>query len=174
MKTVLIIFSFISFTRAETIKIEKINTASKKNGVSIKIYTDNFVNESQVTGWFNESTFWYYMTLHKVDGNISLLEKTSFKKPVTDIEIIKTGESIQLGFKMDRRIEESELHYIYNPSHIMASLRFPLIDVIASMETDRTNKFTNKDVKILKTKKVKRLIMTAFSGFLIFVLSLKV
>ena len=41
--------------------IKSMEIASKINGVSIKIHSDLILTPSQVTGWFNESTSWYYM-----------------------------------------------------------------------------------------------------------------
>ena len=53
-----------------------------------------------------------------------------------DIEAIKIGESIQLGFKMSQPVENFEFYH-NNTQELLIALRFPLSNVLASMEEDR-------------------------------------
>ena len=136
----IIIFLFSSLLIfCQTNNIKSIDIASKINGVSIKIHSDLILKPSQVTGWFNESTSWYYMTIHQTDGDTAFLELTQLVNSIKEVEVIKAGESLQLGFRMKVPVEDFEFYYSdINPELIIA-LRFPLSDVIASLESDQSN-----------------------------------
>ena len=69
------LLTFISIN-SQSVKIKSIDIASKMNGVSIKIYSDLILKPNQVAGWFNESTSWYYMTIHQAEGDTASLELT--------------------------------------------------------------------------------------------------
>ena len=60
----------------QTNQINKILISPKKNGMSINILSDMPLNKSQVTGWYNESNSWYYITIHNAAGDTLELEKT--------------------------------------------------------------------------------------------------
>ena len=137
-KPMLFLF-FLLFTslQAQTTWVQDISISSKKNGVFIKVRSNNALHPTQVAGWFNESSSWYYMTLHKADGDTAQLDKTKLFYPVIQIECIRAGESLQLGFRMAIPVEQFELYYAENPPELLASLRFPLSDVLTSIEQER-------------------------------------
>ena len=108
----------------------------KKNGVSIKILANFSIQPSQITGWYNQSNSWYYITIYNAFGDTVSLGKTKTNYPITDIEAIKIGESIQLGFKMSQPVENFEFYH-NNAQELLIALRFPLSNVLASMEEDR-------------------------------------
>ena len=136
----IIIFLFSSLLIfCQTNNIKSIDIASKINGVSIKIHSDLILKPSQVTGWFNESTSWYYMTIHQTDGDTASLELTQLVNSIKEVEIIKAGESLQLGFKMKIPVEDFEFYYSDINPELITALRFPLSDVIASLESDQSD-----------------------------------
>ena len=139
MRLIIIFFFSSLLIFCQTNNIKSIDIASKINGVSIKIHSDLILTPSQVTGWFNESTSWYYMTIHQTDGDTASLELTQLVNSIKEVEVIKAGESLQLGFRMKVPVEDFEFYYSdINPELIIA-LRFPLSDVIASLESDQSN-----------------------------------
>jgi len=95
MMRFILLFS-ISVLQSQSIWVQDIDVSSKKNGVFIKVRSDKPLNPEQVAGWFNESTSWYYMTLHEADGDTSQLEKAKLAYPVKQIECIRAGESLQI------------------------------------------------------------------------------
>ena len=136
----IIIFLFSSlFIFCQTNNIKSIDIASKINGVSIKIHSDLILKPSQVTGWFNESTSWYYMTIHQTDGDTASLELTQLVNSIKEVEVIKAGESLQLGFRMKVPVEDFEFYYSDINPELITALRFPLSDVIASLESDQSD-----------------------------------
>ena len=136
-----IITFFLSFISiySQTSKITSIDIASKMNGVSIKIHSDLILKPSQVTGWFNESTSWYYMTIHQAEGDTAFLELTKLANPIKEVEVIKAGESLQIGFRMKVPVENYEFYFSDLKPELMAALRFPLSDILASLESDQSD-----------------------------------
>ena len=121
-------------------QIHDILISSKMNGVSIKIRSDDVLNPSQVTGWFNESTSWYYLTIHQAQGDTARLELAKLFYPINRIEVIRTGESLQIGFRMAKPVEQFEFYYSEDPPELLLALRFPISDVMASLSSERAKK----------------------------------
>lgn len=135
---IILLFSLVSIY-GQTNTITSIDIASKMNGISIKIHSDLILKPNQVTGWFNESTSWYYMTIHQANGDTASLELAQLVKSIKEVEVIKAAESLQIGFRMRVPVENFEFYFSdVNPEFITA-LRFPLSDVIASIESDQLN-----------------------------------
>jgi len=139
MRLIIIFFFSSLLIFCQTNNIKSIDIASKINGVSIKIHSDLILKPSQVTGWFNESTSWYYMTIHQTDGDTASLELTQLVNSIKEVEVIKAGESLQLGFRMKVPVEDFEFYYSDINPELITALRFPLSDVIASLESDQSN-----------------------------------
>ena len=104
------LLTFISIN-SQSVKIKSIDIASKMNGVSIKIYSDLILKPNQVAGWFNESTSWYYMTIHQAEGDTASLELTKLANPIREVEVIKVGESLQIGFRIKVPVENFEFYF---------------------------------------------------------------
>ena len=132
----LLFLSLTTIIFGQNNRIENIDISTKKNGVSIKILANFSIQPSQITGWSNQSNSWYYITIYNAFGDTVSLGKTKTNYPITDIEAIKIGESIQLGFKMSQPVENFEFYH-NNTQELLIALRFPLSNVLASMEEDR-------------------------------------
>jgi hypothetical protein len=133
-------FIFIlSFTllQGQSTWIQDISVSTKKNGVFIKVRSDKPLDSNQVTGWFNESSSWYYMTLHQTSGDTAQLESAPLAYPVNRIECMRAGESLQIGFRLAIPVEQFEFYHSSDPPELLASLRFPLTDVLASMAKEK-------------------------------------
>ena len=132
------LLTFISIN-SQSVKIKSIDIASKMNGVSIKIYSDLILKPNQVAGWFNESTSWYYMTIHQAEGDTAALELTKLANPIREVEVIKVGESLQIGFRIKVPVENFEFYFSDINPELIAALRFPLSDIIATLESDQSD-----------------------------------
>ena len=136
------IFTIIALSGQIT-QIQDVLISSKMNGVSIKIRSDDVLNPSQVTGWFNESTSWYYLTIHRANGDTARLELAKLFYPIIRIEVIRAGESLQIGFRMAIPVEQFEFYYSEDPPELLLALRFPISDVMASLSSERPKKITS-------------------------------
>ena len=136
MNKYILLFCAFNIITGQTNQINKILISTKKNGISINISSDVPLNKSQVTGWYNESNSWYYMTIHNTKGDALELEKTKIYYPISIIEAVNTGESLQIGFKMDRPVEDFEFYFGEASNALLVALRFPLENVLATMEME--------------------------------------
>ena len=116
MKKKILLFCVFNIIIGQTNQINKILISPKNNGISINISSDIPLNESQVAGWYNESNSWYYMTIHNTKGDTAKLEQTKIYYPISSIEAFNTGESLQIGLKMKRPVEDFEFYFggMYN------------------------------------------------------------
>ena len=146
--TFLVVFNIVI---AQKSNIEKIDIDTKKNGITISIYSDIKIQTSQITGWYNSSTSWSYITIYNTGANMEALNKTFIDNGITEIEIIKLNESIQLGLRTVNPIEQFE----FNDSSdliITASLRYPVNQTLAYNEKkdENSKKYTNSLRLLLK------------------------
>ena len=51
------------------------------------------------------------MTIHQTDGDTASLELTQLVNSIKEVEVIKAGESLQLGFRMKVPVEDFEFYY---------------------------------------------------------------
>tara|TARA_B100001245_G_C22694171_1_gene338568 strand:- start:257 stop:688 length:432 start_codon:yes stop_codon:yes gene_type:complete len=77
------------------------------------------------------------MTLHKARGDTAQLEKVRLTYPVKQIECVRAGESLQIGFRLGTSVEQSEFYHASDPPELLASLRFPLSEVLASITQEK-------------------------------------
>ena len=134
-------------------QIEKINIASKKNGLTISIFSDVKIQPSQITGWYNPSTSWSYITVYNASGNIEALNKTFTSDGITALEIIQLDESLQLGLRTTNPIEQFEFYNKSADSTITASLRYPLNQALAYInKKEKDAKTNNKNLATLLKK----------------------
>ena len=134
-------------------QIEKINIASKKNGLTISIFSDVKIQPSQITGWYNPSTSWSYITVYNARGNIEALNKTFTSDGITALEIIQLNESLQLGLRTTNPIEQFEFYNKSADSIITASLRYPLNQALAYInKKEKDAKTNNKNLATLLKK----------------------
>ena len=150
MKKKILLFCVFNIIIGQTNQINKILISPKKNGISINISSDIPLNESQVAGWYNESNSWYYMTIHNTKGDTAKLEQTKIYYPISSIEAFNTGESLQIGLKMKRPVEDFEFYFGGANNSLLVALRFPLENVLATMEMEsltQTNENINDHIK---------------------------
>lgn len=121
----------------QSLKIQEVAISSKKNGVSIQLRSDQPINATQITGWYNISTSWYYITVYEAIGDSARLESVKIEYPIREVEVMPVGESLQLGFRMAIPVEQFEFYHSDSPPEVLAALRFPLSDVMASMTDEK-------------------------------------
>ena len=120
--------------------IKKIEILSKQNGISINIHSDLKIETSHITAWHNKSTSWSYITLYNTKGDIFSLNNTPTVNSITELEIIQLGESLQLGLRSKKPVENFEFYHEKNDSTIIASLRYPISEALAYIEKSNLEK----------------------------------
>ncbi len=114
--------------------ISSLSLETKQNGIFIRIQSTAPIPPAEVTGWSDENTGWFYITIHGADADTAKIESARHPYPVTKIECTRAGESIQIGLKLQTTVEQFEFYHSNDPPEILALLRFPLSEVLASIE----------------------------------------
>jgi len=120
------------------IGISSLFLETKQNGIFIRIRSTAPVPPAEITGWRNENTGWFYITIHGADADTAKIESAQRPYPVTKIECIRAGESLQIGFKLQTSVEQFEFYHFNDPPEILALLRFPLSEALTSIESIST------------------------------------
>ena len=90
------------------------------------------------------------MTIHNTKGDTAKLEQTKIYYPISSIEAFNTGESLQIGLKIKRPVEDFEFYFGGANNSLLVALRFPLENVLATMEMEsstQTNENINDHIK---------------------------
>lgn len=139
-RSIFFILSVATSLNGQESIIDKIEIVSKQNGISINIYSDIKIQTSQITGWYNASTAWSYITIYNAKGDTLSLNSTPKVDSVTDLEIIQLEESLQLGLRSINPVEQFEFYHDNSSSTITASLRYPISKVLTYIENNNIEK----------------------------------
>ena len=157
--------TIFSMVVAQKSNIERIDIDSRQNGVTINIISNIKIQRSQITGWYNSSTSWSYITIYNTVGNIDNLNKSDLDDGITDLEIIQLNESLQLGIRTVNSIEEFEFYH--DSDNIMTtSLRYPIDQTLASIDKKEVDGKTKWSV-IKKSLSEIKTIFTLISAIVI-------
>ena len=135
-RTWLVILLF-SGLMGQSLNVQDLAISSKKNGVSIQLRSDKPIHSTQITGWYNTSSSWYYITIFEATGDTTRLESVKIEYPIREVEVMHVGESLQLGFRMAIPVEQFEFYHSNSPPEVLTALRFPLSDIMASMAEEK-------------------------------------
>lgn len=131
----------LSIVVAQKSNIERININTMQNGVTINIVSDIKIQRSQITGWYNPSTSWSYITIFNTVGNTDTLNKSDLDEGITDLEIIQLDESLQIGIRTISSIKGFEFYH--DSDYLMiASLRYPIDQSLAFIDKKEVDKKT--------------------------------
>jgi len=144
--------------------IEKIDIESKQNGIAVNFYSDNKIKSSQITGWYNPSTSWSYITIYNSKGSEKDLNESAINDDVSSIEIIQLNESLQVGIRSKKSIEQFEFYNDPKDSTMVALLRYPIEEILAyASKNDVTLALENQaDKQPFSIKRVLYILTTLF------------
>ena len=144
--------------------IEKIDIESKQNGIAVNFYSDNKIKSSQITGWYNPSTSWSYITIYNSKGSEKDLNESTINGDVSSIEIIQLNESLQVGIRSKKSIEQFEFYNDPKDSTMVALLRYPIEEILAyASKNDVTLTLKNQaDKQPISTKGAFYILTTLF------------
>ena len=130
-KLISLITTILSVLFCQQAVIEKIDIESKQNGIAVNFYSDNKIKSSQITGWYNPSTSWSYITIYNSKGSEKDLNESTINGDVSSIEIIQLNESLQVGIRSKKSIEQFEFYNDPKDSTMVALLRYPIEEILA-------------------------------------------
>ena len=53
--------------------IKNIKVETRENGITLSLHLTEAIQLSEISGWFNESTSWSYLTFYNIKGDTSLI-----------------------------------------------------------------------------------------------------
>ena len=163
-KLISLITTILSVLFCQQAVIEKIDIESKQNGIAVNFYSDNKIKSSQITGWYNPSTSWSYITIYNSKGSEKDLNESTINGDVSSIEIIQLNESLQVGIRSKKSIEQFEFYNDPKDSTIVALLRYPIEEILAyASKNDVTLTSENQaDKQPISIKKALYILTTLF------------
>lgn len=124
LKTIIIILINTTFLFPNFNVLEALNIDAKINGIVVYMGLDSLPNKGNLSAWQSRNE-WFYITLHqcKVPLNEKLLK--NIHEEIIEWEIIRNRESLQLGIKTIRPIEQ--FNFILDPTAkiVQAHLYYP-------------------------------------------------
>ena len=109
---------------AQDIKITDLKVEVKKNGIFLKIRSDEPIPENTVTGWYSDNG-WFYVTIMNTSIDTNLVRRINYPAPIRTITFHNSAESVQISLAVPI-IETHEFLWPGNPRELLVSLRFPL------------------------------------------------
>ena len=119
---------------AEVTAITEISIETKQNGYVLTLSCSSPVLEKNLTSWYAPATGWFYISILHATADSAKLSSKETEFPIMEIQASTEDSSAQIAIKSARYIEQSEFYYSTTPPEILASLRFPVMDLIADNE----------------------------------------
>ena len=118
---------------SQTSQLEFITLESKANGIVVQLKMDTIPDINNITAW-QANSGWFYITLYQVTGDSSALMPRKIPSDITDFQIIENDESLQLGIRLIKTIENHEFSSLEDENSIVASLHYST-EYLAQLDT---------------------------------------
>ncbi len=109
---------------AQDLNITDLKVEVKKNGIFLKIRSDEPIPENTVTGWYSDNG-WFYVTIMNTSIDTNLVRRINYPAPIRTITFHNSAESVQISLAVPI-IETHEFLWPGNPRELVVSLRFPI------------------------------------------------
>lgn len=119
---------------AEIIEITDIYIETKQNGYMVTLSSSAPVPSENLTSWYAPATGWFYISILNAAADSAQLSSKDTEFPIMEIQASTEDSSAQIAIKSARYIEQSEFYYSNTPPEILASLRFPVMDLMAEKD----------------------------------------
>lgn len=123
-KTTITFLLFCSIIYPNYYVLKTVDIDSKINGFIINLEVDSLPDQENISAW-QANTGWFYITLYEC----RLVKENNLRQKINDeiipFQLIENNESLQLGFKMKKPIEQ--FNFTQDPMNntITASLHYP-------------------------------------------------
>ena len=135
----LFFFSYIiSVGYSYNSQVESIQIESKTNGIIIILNLDTLPVLGNCTAWQAKSG-WFYITLYEVNGDSTNLSDIQLPNDISKFQIIEGDESLQLGLRLNKPIENYNFESSSTNNTLIAFLHYST-DYIAKLDSLKTNK----------------------------------
>ena len=113
----------LSIAFSNNIFLESLEIESKTNGILLTLKMDSIPDQKDISAW-QANSGWFYITLYKVKGNTSRLMPDNLQRGILDLQFIQGDESLQIGLRLKRSVENYEFSMITKHNRIIGSLHY--------------------------------------------------
>ncbi len=131
---ILLFLNFIGLA-GQTV-IRDLSIESKKNGAYLRFSTSGTIQIRNTSGWIRKGNY-FYLTVMNAQADSTQIMTTGMMSPVKKLELTHVGESTQFAFELDQVVESFDLYQSDNPPELLVSLRFPITEVIATLQNEK-------------------------------------
>ena len=91
-------------------QIQLITSHKKSNGTLLRIVTNSILDIENIAGWEGQEN-WFYITINGASITSSVIESIQINPPLLDIEVTSNKESVQVGYLLDKPLEDFEIFH---------------------------------------------------------------
>ena len=91
-------------------QIQLITSHKKSNGTLLRIVTNSILDIENIAGWEGQEN-WFYITINGASITSSVIESIQINPPLLDIEVTSNKESVQIGYLLDKPLEDFEIFH---------------------------------------------------------------
>ena len=113
----------LSIAFSNNIFLESLEIESKTNGILLTLKMDSIPDQKDISAW-QANSGWFYITLYKVKGNTSRLMPDNLQRGILDLQFIQGDESLQVGLRLKRSVENYEFSMNTKHNRIIGSLHY--------------------------------------------------
>ena len=113
----------LSIAFSNNIFLESLEIESKTNGILLTLKMDSIPDQKDISAW-QANSGWFYITLYKVKGDTSRLIPDNLQKGILDLQFIQGDESLQIGLRLKRSVENYEFSMNTKHNRIIGSLHY--------------------------------------------------
>ena len=113
----------LSIAFSNNIFLESLEIESKTNGILLTLKMDSIPDQKDISAW-QANSGWFYITLYKVKGDTSRLMPDNLQKGILDLQFIQGDESLQIGLRLKRSVENYEFSMNTKHNRIIGSLHY--------------------------------------------------
>ena len=127
-------------------QLNSVSAISKSNGIIVSLKTNMLPNENNISGW-QANSGWFYLTLYEATLSDNIELKKTIDKDIIDLQLIDVEESLQIGLKVRKPIENYNFEFIEENNNIIASLHYST-EYFAKIEPKNSSSHSQKQESI--------------------------
>ena len=113
----------LSIAFSNNIFLESLEIESKTNGILLTLKMDSIPDQKDISAW-QANSGWFYITLYKVKGDTSRLMPDNLQRGILGLQFIQGDESLQIGLRLKRSVENYEFSMNTKHNRIIGSLHY--------------------------------------------------
>ena len=133
LKLILTLIALYSLIFTQSAQINKISIEEKANGTLIRMGVDNPISYSQITGW-TSNTGWFYVTLLGSEIDTTRQWFPIQTGIVSEFHAHQFTHSIQLDFRLTRKIESFEINVLEANNEVVIFVRLPITETVGVLQ----------------------------------------